>query len=344
MNNYSIVGAGGWGTALSLVIARKGYPVKLWVRSKSSYEQIKEERENKKYLPGIYLPESIQVCNDLQETVENSRLVVVVVPSHAVRKVVSDFKRYINQKTIVATAAKGIETDTFLRMSQVLQEELGPEFYSKIAVLSGPNHAEEVGRGVPSATVAASQKRETAEFIQDVFMSSSFRVYTNPDVVGVELAGALKNVIALGCGISDGLNFGDNTKAALMTRGLVEITRLGISLGAEPLTFAGLAGVGDLIATCTSKHSRNRKAGILLGKGKTYKDILESMDMVVEGFKTTQAAFKLANKQEVDMPITREVFEVVFNAKNPRMAVIDLMTRGKKNEVEEIVTSNLRNW
>ncbi|PKM83937.1 MAG: NAD(P)H-dependent glycerol-3-phosphate dehydrogenase [Firmicutes bacterium HGW-Firmicutes-13] len=344
MNNFSIVGAGGWGTALSLVLTRKGFPVKLWVRTKNNYEQIKEERENNKYLPGIYLPKSVQVCNDLQEVVEKSRMVVVVVPSHVLRKVVLDFKKYIHREAVIVSAAKGIETDTLLRMSQVLKEELDSDFHSRIAVLSGPNHAEEVSREIPSATVVASEKREAAEFAQDVFMSPSFRVYTNPDIVGIELAGALKNIIALGSGVSDGLGFGDNTKAALMTRGLVEISRLGISMGAKPLTFAGLAGIGDLIATCTSKHSRNRRAGMLLGEGKTHEDILESMDMVVEGFKTTLAASKLAEKQNIDMPITREVYEVVFNGKSPRKAVIDLMTRGKKNEVEEIVTDNLKNW
>lgn len=341
---YSVVGAGGWGTALSLIMAGKGYRVKLWVRTAKNCDQVKEERENKKYLPGIYLPDNIVVSNDLEEIIENSKLIVLAVPSHSFRKVVKEIKNNIYKEAVLVSATKGIEIDTLMRMSQVLGEELGPNYFTRIAALSGPNHAEEVSREIPSATVVAAEKRETAKLVQDVFMSPSFRVYTNPDLTGVELGGSLKNIIALGSGISDGLNFGDNTKAALMTRGLVEISRLGISMGASPLTFAGLAGVGDLIATCTSNHSRNRKAGIMLGEGKKAEDITKAMEMVVEGIKTTKAAWKLSKKYSVEMPITQEIYEVIFNNKNPRSAVEDLMLRDKKFEMEEIVRDNLDNW
>ncbi len=341
---YSVIGAGGWGTALSLIMAGKGYRVKLWVRTDKYCEEVRESRENKKYLPGVCLPDNVVVSSDLEEIVKNSRMMVVAVPSHSFRKVVREIKKYISKDVVLVSSTKGIETDTLLRMSQVLEEELGAKDSRGIAALSGPNHAEEVSRGVPSATVVASEKRKTAKLVQDIFMSPSFRVYTNPDLAGVELGGSLKNIIALGSGISDGLGFGDNTRAALMTRGLVEISRLGIEMGASPLTFAGLSGVGDLIATCTSNHSRNRKAGIMLGEGKKAKDITRAMEMVVEGIKTTEAAWKLSEKHGVEMPITREVYQVIFDEKKPRSAVEDLMLRDKKFEMEEIVRDNLENW
>lgn len=341
---YSVIGAGGWGTALALIMARKGYPVKLWVRSQESYLQMKEERENKKYLPGVLFPEGIEISRDLEKVLKNGKLVVIALPSHSFRDILSMGKDYLSREACLVSATKGLERDTLKRMSQVIREELGDSFFYRTGVLSGPNHAEEVGREIPTATVVASPKREVAELVQDVFMAPSFRVYTNPDLVGVELGGALKNIIALGSGISDGLGYGDNTKAALMTRGLLEISRLGIKLGARPLTFAGLAGIGDLIATCTSQHSRNRKAGMMLGQGKKQEEVLKEMQMVVEGFITSQAAVILAENNNIEMPITSEVYQVVFRDKDPRQAVEDLMKRVKKHEMEEIVEDDVKDW
>ena len=343
-NPCGVVGAGGWGTALALVMARKEYKVKLWVRSEENLIQMKEERENKKYLPGVFLPENIELSRDQEKVVRGSRLIVVALPSHVLRNFIIEVKKFIPRDSFLVSATKGLEKDTFKRMSQVIEEELGTYFYFRTAVLSGPNHAEEVAREIPSATVIASKKREAAEMAQDIFMSPSFRVYTNPDLVGVELGGALKNIIALGSGISDGLGYGDNTKAALMTRGLLEISRLGIKMGARPLTFAGLAGIGDLIATCTSQHSRNRRAGMMLGEGKEHEEVLEEMKMVVEGIKTSHAAIRLAEIKEIEMPITKEVFRVIFEKKDPRQAVTDLMGRVKKNEMEEIVETDIEDW
>lgn len=342
--HYGIVGAGGWGTALALVLARKGCRVSLWARSPGRCREIQEAGENRKYLPGVPLGPMIEISSNLGQVVQGKQLVVLAVPSHALRETAAALRDLLNPGAITVNVAKGIENETLLRMSQVLQEELGPGDRDRIAVLSGPNHAEEVSRGVPSATVVAALQRKAAEYVQEAFMSSSFRVYTNPDLVGIELGGALKNIIALGSGISDGLGFGDNTKAALMTRGVVEITRLGVALGARPLTFAGLSGIGDLIATCTSRHSRNRKAGFLLGRGKSREEITREMDMVVEGFKTARAALPLSEKLGVEMPITREVYQVAFQGKDPRKAVLALMGRTKKNEMEEIVSDKFKEW
>ncbi|RQD74622.1 MAG: NAD(P)H-dependent glycerol-3-phosphate dehydrogenase [Candidatus Syntrophonatronum acetioxidans] len=341
---FGVAGAGGWGTALALVMARKGFKVKMWVRSEESFLQIKGERENKRYLPGVILPENIELTRDLEEVAARSKLLVIALPSHAFRDIVSRLKTIISRDSLLVSATKGLEKDTLQRMSQVIEEELGTYFFYRSAVLSGPNHAEEVAREIPSATVVASKKRDVAERAQDVFMSPSFRVYTNPDLVGVELGGALKNIIALGSGISDGLGYGDNTRAALMTRGLLEISRLGVKMGARPLTFAGLAGIGDLIATCTSQHSRNRRAGIMLGEGKKHEEVLQEMKMVVEGIKTSHAAVRLAEIYNIEMPITNEVFQVIFQDKDPRQAVADLMRRVKKNEMEEIVETNIEEW
>lgn len=343
-NQFSVIGAGGWGTTLALVMVRKGYRVKLWSRTEDQCNLIKETGINEKYLPGVIIPPELEVSNDIQEVVEGSSLVVMAVPSHVFRTVLSVAKKYISQETIMVSAAKGIETDTLFRMSDVLKEELGPDHASRIAVISGPNHAEEVSREIPSATVVASPKRTTAEFVQEVFMCPYLRVYTNPDMVGVELGGALKNIIALGAGISDGLGFGDNTKAALMTRGLTEISRLGIKLGAAPLTFAGLAGVGDLIVTCTSRHSRNRRAGMLLGEGNSLEEVMNQMQMAVEGVRTTRAACSLAEKHGIEMPITKQVFQVLFKGKSPHQGVSDLMLRGKKHEMEEIANQIVTGW
>ncbi|HHV72056.1 MAG TPA: NAD(P)H-dependent glycerol-3-phosphate dehydrogenase [Clostridia bacterium] len=336
MKRIGVVGAGSWGTALAVQACRQNKNVIMWSRTKDNADLLNYDKENKKYLPGVMFPENLIVSSDLEQVISSSDIILIVVPSHAVRKIIREIKPYIDKEKIIVSAAKGIENDTLLRMSEVIKEELGAEYYQKVAVLSGPNHAEEVGLGIPSATVIGSENEEVATLLQDVFMAPNFRVYTSQDVVGVELGGALKNIIAIGAGISDGLGFGDNTKSALLTRGLVEIAKLGICMGADPLTFAGLSGLGDLIATCTSKHSRNRKLGTEIAQGRKLDDVLENMGMVVEGVKTTRAARELSLKYEVEMPITEQIYSVLFFNKSPEEALMNLMTRGPKKELMEI--------
>lgn len=330
----AVMGAGSWGTALAVHLAGKGYGVKLWARSPERARQLAETRENKKYLPGVYLSPRIEISSDLALVLQDARVVVLAVPSQSVREVAGLLRPLLRSCCYLVNTAKGLENQTCLRLSQVILEEL-PEFAGRLAVLSGPSHAEEVSRGIPTAVVVAALDRETAECIQDLFMASSFRVYTNSDLVGVELGGALKNVIALGTGIAEGLGFGDNTKAALITRGLAEIARLGVALGANPLTFLGLTGVGDLVVTATSVHSRNRRAGILLGQGFSLQETLQKVGMVVEGIKTTAAARKLAFRYGIEMPITEQTYQVLFAGLPPRAAVSNLMLRSKRHEVEE---------
>lgn len=339
MEKIAVLGAGSWGTALAIVLGKKGYPVSLWARDSATVQALNNERENVKYLKGCKLPDSVTATNVLKEALENARMIVLSVPSHAVREVARNIRPYVTPDMYIVNTAKGFELETLKYLSTTIEEELIPEVHDHIVVLSGPSHAEETGRGIPTAVVSTAKKRHAAEFVQDVFMSDSFRVYSNPDLIGVQLAGALKNVIALACGISDGLGLGDNTKAALMTRGIAEITRLGLKMGADVMTFAGLAGIGDLIVTCTSMHSRNRRAGIQLGQGKTLEEVLEGMGMVVEGIRTTQAAHVLSEKYNVEMPITNHVYKVLFEGLDAGEAVKQLMLRGKKNEVEEIVGS-----
>lgn len=337
MDKVSVVGAGSWGTALAIGLGKKQYPVFLWARHKEAVEAINVDRENSRYLKGCKIPDSVKATQDLQEALRNSHMVVIAVPSHAVREVSRQCSPYIKPGMYIVNTAKGFELETLKYMSTVIEEETIPQVRDNIVVLSGPSHAEEVGLGMPTTVVVSSKKRSSAEHIQDIFMSDTFRVYTNPDITGVQLAGALKNVIALATGISDGLGFGDNTKAALMTRGIAEITRLGIRMGADVMTFAGLAGIGDLIVTCTSMHSRNRRAGIQLGKGKKLQEVLEGMGMVVEGVRTARAAHMLSRKYRVEMPITEHVYKVLFEGLDGRQAVKDLMVREKKNEMKEVV-------
>lgn len=301
IKKVSVIGAGSWGTALSILLANKGIEVNLWAYEEEVYNQIKETRQNVRYLPNITLPTNIQIFNDKEQAIKDTELVVLAVSSQAVRSVASDISSFIPQDSIVVNVAKGLEVKSLKRLSQVIEEEIP---HCKIAVLSGPSHAEEVSRGIPTAVVSAAKEQWVSEFVQDVFMSPNFRVYTNSDIIGVEMGGALKNIIALAAGVSDGLGYGDNTKAALTTRGIVEITRLGQAMGALPSTFAGLTGIGDLIVTCTSMHSRNRRAGILIGQGKTLDEALNTVGMAVEGVKTCQAAYELAKKLDVEMPIT----------------------------------------
>lgn len=292
----SIIGAGSWGTALAVLLANNGMSVTMWSIFEDEIKMLNEKREHVHKLPGVIVPENVTFTSDLEKAVCDAEVVVVVVPSQTVRQTAKDISKYIRDDTVIVSCSKGLEEGTGLRMSEVIGQEIKD---AKTVILSGPSHAEEVGRGVPTAIVAASCDIKAAELIQDIFMSPEFRVYTNTDVVGVELGGALKNVIALCAGISDGLGFGDNTKAALMTRGITEISRLGVSMGANPQTFAGLTGIGDLIVTCTSMHSRNRRAGILIGQGKSPQEAMDEVKMVVEGVTTTKAAYELARKMEI---------------------------------------------
>jgi glycerol-3-phosphate dehydrogenase (NAD(P)+) len=340
-NLISIVGAGSWGTAIAILMANKGFNVKLWVRDKELIERINETRENAEYLPGAILPKNIVVASDMEYCCSGSESVIIAAPSHAMRDICSQMKDFTLKGQIIVSLAKGIENDTLLRMSQVINEFM-PE--NEVAVVSGPSHAEEVAKGIPTAVVASSKKRIVAEYIQDVFMTPMFRVYANPDIVGVELGGALKNIIALGAGIIDGLGLGDNTKAAVMTRGIVEMARLGESLGASRNTFAGLSGIGDLIVTCTSMHSRNRRAGIAIGQGKSLEEVLGGTRMVIEGVRTTKSAYQLAKKQGIEMPITQEIYNLLFNKADIRDSVMNLTTRTKTHEIEGIAELKDFDW
>ena len=331
MPNVAVYGAGSWGSALAVLLANAGHQVALIGRNPDEMERMRTRRENARYLPGVALPLGLLPTTDL--ALLNADLVVFSVPSHSVRQAACLVRPYLRPGCIVVNTAKGFEEQTHLRLSEVLTEEL-PQ--NPIAVLSGPSHAEEVGRDMPTTVVVASDVK-TAATVQDLVMTPKFRVYTNPDVVGVELGGALKNVIALCTGIAEGLGFGDNTKAALMTRGLAEIARLGVALGGHSLTFAGLSGVGDLIVTCTSLHSRNRRAGVALGQGKPLETVLKEVGMVVEGVKAARVAYQLSVEKDISMPITQQAYRVLFEGADPKEAVADLMMRGKRHELEEIV-------
>lgn len=341
VSKIGVIGAGSWATALAVVLAKKEVPVSIWSRRTDLAVWINRDKENKSYLPGVRIPENVKATTDLAETISGAEAVLFGVPSHAFREVLRSALPHLGKEAKCINAAKGIEEGTLNRLSQVFADEAGNSAVESYAVLSGPSHAEEVGLDMPTAVVAASSHMATAEFVQDLFMGENFRVYTNPDLVGVELGGSLKNIIALGTGIADGLGFGDNTKAALMTRGLAEISRLGIALGAHPLTFAGLAGVGDLIVTCTSMHSRNRRAGIAIGRGRTVAEALAEVKMVVEGVRTTRAAYSLAQRCGVEMPITEQIYHVLYEGLSPGAAVGKLMTRGRTHEMEEVARAAL---
>ncbi|WP_028610516.1 NAD(P)H-dependent glycerol-3-phosphate dehydrogenase [Paenibacillus harenae] len=331
----AVLVAGSWGTALASVLACNGYEVMLWTRNAEQASGIRDTGENSRFLPGVKLPELIYATTDMQEALDGAELALFVAPSGAMREVASQAAPYLASGTLIVHATKGFETDTLKRMTTVLAEELGGSM-DELVVLSGPSHAEEVIRKQPTTVVVASANLQAAEQAQDALMNNHFRVYTNPDVVGVEVAGAIKNIIALGAGLSDGLKFGDNAKAALLTRGLAEIGRLGTAMGANPLTFAGLAGVGDLVVTCTSQHSRNWRAGYMLADGTPLDEVLSRMGMVVEGVRTTRAAHDLAKQFEVEMPITAQLYEVLFANKAPRTAVEHLMGRLRTHEIEEL--------
>ncbi len=329
MKTVAVIGSGSWGTALAIQLKRAGNNVILWSFKEEEAAAILSERENKEFLPGIKLDSDI-VITSKDEDVTWADMIVFSTPSKFVRNMAKRFAPFVKENQIVVNVAKGLEEGSLLRLSQVIKEEI-PQ--CRVAVLSGPSHAEEVGRNMATAIVAASEDASVAEEVQNAFMTPMFRVYTNSDIVGVELGGALKNLIALAAGISDGCGFGDNTKAALMTRGLHEISRLGVAMGAKRETFAGLAGVGDLIVTCTSMHSRNRRAGILLGQGKTLKEALDEVHMVVEGVSNAKAAYELSKKLNINMPITHEINTVLYEGKDVKQAVYDLMTRDKVEEI-----------
>jgi len=333
MKSITIIGAGSWGTALAVHLNRNNCRISLWEFRPAVAEELRRRRENVELLPGIEIPASIKISSKLENLLSDRvEMLLFVVPSHVLRQVARTVAPLITDAPLVVSAVKGIENATCKRMSEVLREELPDAVARRIVVLSGPSHAEEVSRQIPTSVVVASYDREVAETVQNVFISPRFRVYTNDDVVGVELGGALKNIIAIAAGISDGLGFGDNAKGALLTRGLTEITRLGISMGAEAITFAGLSGVGDLVTTCMSRFSRNRYVGEEIGKGKPPSEVLEGMVMVAEGVMTTKAAYELARRHHVEMPITNEVHAVLFEDKDPAQAVADLMMRSAKAE------------
>ena len=325
----TVVGSGGWGTALAVMLSKNGNDVTLWSFEKQEFERLNNDRENRAFLPGVLFPEGLKCTDDLS-LAEESEIVVMAVPSFAVRATAAKLSEYITDKHIVVNVAKGIEKETSKRLSEIIKEELSAK--CEIVVLSGPSHAEEVGRGVPTAIIATSRSKKAAETVQDVFMNENFRVYTSPDVLGIEVGAALKNVMALAAGICDGLGLGDNSKAALMTRGLAEMVRLGLALGGKEETFSGLAGLGDLIVTCMSMHSRNRRAGILIGEGTPTDKALEKIGAVVEGYYATQSAIRLAKRVGVEMPITAEVYRILFEGADAKESLVKLMARDKRIE------------
>lgn len=333
----AVLVAGSWGTAIASVLADNGHEVVLWTRNEKQAGEINATHRNSKFLSEATLPEAIRATTSMEDALRGAHAVIVVAPSSAMREVAAAMKPCLAQDTLLIHATKGFESGTLKRMSEVLSEELPDYPAERIVVLSGPSHAEEVIQQSPTTVVVASASLEAAEEAQDLLINSYFRVYTNNDVVGVEMGGALKNIIALGAGLCDGLGFGDNARAALLTRGLTEMTRLGTAMGGVPATFSGLAGIGDLIVTCTSKHSRNWRAGSLLAQGLSLDEVLSRMGMVVEGVRTTQAAYVLARQFEISMPITTELHKVLFEGKDPQSAVDDLMERNRKHEMPEVL-------
>ncbi len=327
----TVLGSGGWGTALALLLTDNGHDVTLWSHSARRSALLEQARENPR-LPGVPLPEALHLSAAL-DSLRESGAVVMATPSFAVRETARMAAPLLREDAVVVSAAKGVERDTALCMTQVIEEELGGK--GRVAALSGPSHAEEVGRRAPTGCVAASTDMAAAELVQDVFMSPRFRVYTNSDVLGVELGAALKNVLALCCGVSDGMGLGDNTKALLMTRGMTEMARLGVALGGRKETFAGLSGMGDLIVTCTSMHSRNRRCGILVGQGKSVEEAMKEVGATVEGYYAALSAHQLAEKAGVEMPICECAYRVLYEGQSVREVVGALMSRNKKREVDE---------
>ena len=329
--NISVIGSGTWGCALASILKDKGNDVALWSYFKEESETLQNTKTIKN-LPGFFMPDGILYTSDIKEATQNKDIIVMVTPSAAISDTAEKMAPFVKSGAVIVCASKGFDSKTQKTLTETIKEKI-PEAH--IAALSGPSHAEEVAKKMPTTLVAASSSKDVREMLQDLFMTDYLRIYTNEDILGVEIGGALKNIIALCAGVSDGLGLGDNAKAALMTRGISEITRLGIAMGAKMTTFAGLSGIGDLIVTCTSMHSRNRRAGILIGQGKTKDEAMAEVNMVVEGVYATKEAYKLAKKYNVEMPITQEVYSVLFEGKKAKDAVFDLMTRDQKNEIDD---------
>lgn len=328
----AVLGAGGWGTTLAILLYYNGHDVTLWEYKRSYAKELNKHRINRLYLPDIHIPNEIKISNDLEDTCFDKNLIILAVPSQHIRDVIKKIDFSLIKNSIFVSVAKGIEKKTLFTVSQVINDIFPRINPSQLSVLSGPSHAEEVAKRIPTAVVAASTDIETSKTVQVAFMNSYFRVYSSSDLIGVELGGAFKNVIAIGAGIIDGAGFGDNTKAAIMTRGVAEISRLGLSMGAKPETFAGLSGMGDLIVTCMSKHSRNRFVGEQIGKGIKLKNVLKKMTMVAEGVETTRSVVSLSKKMKVETPIADEVYKILFEDKDPVKATNDLMSRNMKIE------------
>lgn len=333
MSKVAVLGAGGWGIAASILLDCNKHQVSLWEFNKSDFEKLSKNRKRIDKLPQAKIPQSIKITNDLKEALKNSEYVCLALPSHTVREVARKIAPHLSDKTIIVNLAKGIENETLCRMSEVLIQELPKRMRSNITTLSGPSHAEEVVKKMPTTVVVAGFKKETVEKVQKLFINEFFRVYTHHDLIGVELGGSLKNIIAIASGICDGLGLGDNTKGALISRGLAEMIRLGEKLGADAKTFAGLSGVGDLITTCFSKYSRNRYVGEQIGKGKKLKEVLSEMTMIAEGVKTTKSAYELSKKYQVEMPITDKVYQVLYKDKPAKTGLMELMARQPKSEI-----------
>jgi glycerol-3-phosphate dehydrogenase (NAD(P)+) len=328
----AVVGTTTWGTTLGILLARNGIPVTILARSCDEAKELNTRREHRRFLPSVPFPDDLTVADDVAGAVSTAKLIIIAVPSHRFRQNIQWIKKHLPPEAWVLSATKGLELSTSLRMSQVLEEELPSHLHPGICVLSGPNLAKEIAQGKPASTAIAGKNPETLASVQEILMSPLFRVYTSDDVLGVELGGALKNIIALGAGFADGLEIGDNTKAAFITRGVVEITRLGVAAGAQPLTFAGLAGLGDIVATCASQLSRNRYVGEQLARGKTWPEIRKSMDNVAEGVNTTEAALHMATELDVEMPITQVTHRVLFEGLPPQKAIKELMERPPRSE------------
>lgn len=335
-----MIGAGGWGTAMMISLAGRHKDLVLYCRKPETAEKLNRERENKEYLPGVHLPEVIRITSDLKEAVEGAGCVVICTPSKAVADTAGKIAKWLEKDAVVVSASKGLADDEGHRLSEVIAQKVAG-ITDRIVALSGPNHAEEVGAGLPCATVAASEVPEAVQIVQDLFMSLVFRVYRSDDIRGVEYGGALKNIMALACGVLDGIKLGDNSRAALMTRGLVEMTRFGVRFGAKMNTFFGLSGMGDLVVTCTSSHSRNHTAGVMMGEGKTAKEIVEGTNMVVEGMRTALLVHEIAKREHIDMPITEEVCCLINGEHTARKALEVLMARAKKAESETYPTESL---
>lgn len=333
MSNISILGAGTWGCALAILLSGKGHDVTIWTKIENEARTLNENRKSMKNLPGAEMPDEVKIILNLEEACKEKDIIVMAVASPFIRSTAKEASRYIKEGQVIVNVSKGIEDGTLYTLSEVIREEI-PQ--ADVAVLSGPSHAEEVSRGVPTTIVVGAATKETAHFIQDNFMTDMFRVYTSPDIIGIELGGSLKNVIALAAGIVDGLGFGDNTKAALMTRGMAEISRLGMKMGGKMETFAGLSGFGDLFVTCTSKHSRNWNAGNLMGQGKTMEEATKQVGQVVEGVNSARAALALAKKNDVEMPIVEQINMVLFEGKSTRDALNDLLNRDRRIEYKSL--------